>query len=93
MAQTEKKRRRGPKPKGFPTPPKEKEKAIRRLSQEIDNLGKHFASNPVQFRDGRAKKSLERKIQRRNEMLVALQEQDPQAYQKLITELQEGGLL
>lgn len=91
MAQIKKQRRRGP--KGFPTPAEERVKAIHRLSKEIAKLTRHFKNKLSQFRDGQAKKALERKIQRRNTILEALLEQDPQVHQKLITELQEGGLL
>lgn len=68
----------------------EKVAAIRRLTREIARIIGHFQENVVHAHDRRSALALERKRNRRGELLEALREQDPRAHVKLVNTIKES---
>lgn len=63
---------------------------VRRLTREIQRIAiGHIGSSPQHWRDQRARKSLEVKINLRAEVLEILREQNPDLYDALCTEIRE----
>lgn len=64
---------------------------VRRLTRDIQKIAvRHIGRDPQHWRDQRARKSLEAKINLRAEVLKMLQEQDPGLFNQLRKEIEEG---